>query len=237
MTEKWATNPELQGTSPVRNRGFFDIITRMDETLEEKVPTESLSTGLGRLGLFLLVIGLILGIILQVVAFIPIVGPIISGLLFIPLITVPIIFVVLGIILNLIFSLFIFIGAKIVGGQGSFGNQFGASTLILWPSAVLGILIIISYISFFVFSLIPFIGFFFLIPVFLLTTLLQYLSTYFLIVFVKQVHGLNTFKSVVGTSLGMALMVAVVLILGMLVLGAAFSNIRNASPAGLLGLA
>lgn len=237
MSEKWASQVGEPSSmaNPINKGSFFDIITKMDETVEEKVPRETFGTGLKRLAIFFALIGILLGVFLQIIAFIPIIGQAISGLLIVPIITAPIIVVVLGIVLSIIVSAFIFIGAKLVGGHGSFGNQFGASTLILWPMTALGIAMFVFYM---LMLLIPIIGLLALIPVFFLSTLIQYLSTYFLIIFIKKVHGLSTFGSIMGTAIGMAIMVIIVLILAaaffVAFIGALTQNLGGTT--GLLGL-
>ncbi len=191
--------------------GIFDIFTRMDQTILEKKDKETLKSGLKRLGIFLLVIGIIGGVVVQfILPLYPQFGPLIIGAFPIPpIILIPVIVVIGGLILGLLGNLIIWISAKLFGGTGSFGSQVGVYTLIIWPTFVFVVLIAllntgvgaILYGS--LFSIIA------LIPLYFLITVLSILLTYFNIVVPKQVHNLTTFRA--ALSLGLSVMIWIII--------------------------
>ncbi len=191
---------------------FFEILTKMDETISKRKNAETLSSGLKRLGSLLLVIGIVSGTVFQLILpLIPQFGPSIIGASPAPpIILIPVIVVILGLISGLFMAFLTWIAARIFGGRGSFGQQFGVSTLILWPTLLFVLFMFLFYSMAFIS---PIFGIIFLVPLYFLTGALGTLFSYFNVIYLKQVHKLTTFKAAMTVGLSLAFMIIVMLVL------------------------
>lgn len=206
--------------------GFFDIFTQMEETLEKKQSSETLGTGLKRVGILLLVIGIILGLFAQVASSLPgLMGASLNIGGIPPIILVPILLLILGIIISLVSNGILLVVAKLLGGRGQFGQQYGVSTLTLWPSVV--ILVIAYFIMGILTAISPTIGMIIgLIVLYPALFLVTFLGSYFNIIYLKSVHGLTTFKA----ALSIAIFITVLLIIFILLFGALILSMLGGLP-------
>lgn len=209
---------------------FFDIFTRMDETLAEQSHTETFGSGLKRFGIFLALLGLLAGLGGGAITLLA--GKTTEAILVFFGVLIGI--VVVGLVASLLFNALLWLCAKLLGGRGEFGQQYGVMTLPLWPGLVIGIAIMAMYIVAILLMAIPIIGWI----VGLLLIVLAYfgylvlinLQFYFYIVFVKAVHDLSTFRSAVALSIAMLVVVAIIMAIYLVLI---FAFIGLAGPSSL----
>lgn len=192
--------------------GFFDVITEPEKTLDAHLSKETLGTGLKRMGGLLLLVGIILGILAQLAAsLLEAVGASLNIAGLPPIIIVPLLVLILGLILVLLASAILFAVARLLGGKGTFGQQFGASTLMVWPSFVV---LVVAYIILAILALVGSIGAIIgMIVLYLAIGFLAVLTTYFGVLYLKAVHGLNTYRVAVAQAIQIAIIIILVMIL------------------------
>ncbi|MBU0635767.1 hypothetical protein KKE06_01960 [Candidatus Micrarchaeota archaeon] len=214
--------------------GFFDIITNMDETIVSHKDTETLGNGIKRLGLLLIVVGVIIGAIAQIVATFMAAFGMTLTIFGLPLIIeIPIILLVGGLIFALVLNGVLLYAARAMGGTANFGKQFGLLTTIIWPITIIAI---IAGIIFSIFSLGgpigSIIGLLIMYPAMAFIGILSY---YFIVVAVKTVHGLSTYKAALSLALAVLIGLIIVLVVGAII-GAAIlapilgSGLANGMP-------
>src|SRR3989344_5930059 len=188
---------------------FFDIITKMDETVASQKSNETLGSGLKRMALFLAIIGLLVALGISIVsALLPVFGTggIVGGIVIAIILLIGI--VVGGLVFSLISSGLTYVFARMLGGKGEFGRQYGVSTMILFPFLALGVVTLIFYLG----LLVPLLGIVFIIPMYFMLGFLGALANYFSIVYLKAVHGLDTFKSALTIGLALAALMILLII-------------------------
>ena len=222
--------------------GIFDIFTRMDEAFEERMNSESLETGVKRAAILFAVLGVFGGLAVAAITLLLPSGPggnnVVGALLAFFIILVG---CILGGLLYLVFINFItWLPARILGGRGGFGQQFGLSTLLLWPTFIV---FLVMFVPLFVLMLIPIIGWiiaiFWVLLIYSSMGFFYGLSFYFAFLILKQLHGLSTFRSAISIGLSVLLfmlIVGAIYFVLILVLGTAVLSALKPPATGFLGL-
>jgi hypothetical protein len=213
--------------------GFFDILTNMDETIAAKKSEETLMSGLKRILILLVIIGIIAAIITALSG--SIIGAVIAFVL-----------ILIGGIIMALVGLFVsWISARIVGGSGSFGQHVGVSTLILFPGIVLCIPLILLYAGMILLTLgsivtsamaaVPNItnmlslgigAIVIALIMYFLLGIIVTLFTYFNVIFLKQVHSISTWRTAISVGLSFLIMMIIMLAIG----GLLFVSIMSVRP-------
>lgn len=162
--------------------GFFDILTKPRETMEALLPKANLNDAIKTYAIYSAVIGIILGLIVTLVF--SVLGaalgtvfnqiPIFKFLIALgalALIVVPIVVIIMTLVASMVSYGILWLLAKLLGGTGTFTQNYFLASRLVWPLFVAGIVISIL-------GLIPILGFlisiaFVIYEIYLIVTLLS----------------------------------------------------------------
>jgi len=143
--------------------GFFDVLVHPREVLEKEIPNTNLNAALKTYAIYGAITGLLLGIFFALLfgflgailgaatSEIPIVG-VLAGLGLASIVVMPILMVILILVSTVIVWGIYWIIAKVLGGTGTFTQNYFLSSKLVWPVLVAGLIVGIL-------SLIPLLGF------------------------------------------------------------------------------
>jgi hypothetical protein len=142
--------------------GFFDILTKPQPTMEAAKPKADLMAAIKTYVIYGVIAGLIVGIIFAVVfsAIGAFLGPLtqqvplfafFAGLGLLAIIVMPILLAIWSVVGSAISYGILWIIAKVLGGKGTFTQNYYLGSRLVWPLFVAGIIVSIL-------SMIPFIG-------------------------------------------------------------------------------
>ena len=213
---------------------WIGVLKAPEETMAAEKAKASIMGGIINYVIASLIIGIPVGVMMALASFllstIPEIGAIFGAIGVIAIVAVPIVTVVLVVVGSIIMNLVLWIAAKIVGGNGSFGAQYYLVSIIAVPVVAA---YIIAFIVGFVLAFIPFIG---LIIGMLITGLIMgYVGIIVIMSYVsalKEAHGFTTSQVAMATGVCYAITMIVMVIIAMIIGAALFAAMGPLIPGG-----